>query len=54
MKRKKISIRELSDRSGITRAYVYRILADQQNPSLEIASRLADAIDLTFNMVAKR
>ena len=37
---------ELAEASGITRAYIYRILNGEQNPSLEVADRLASALGL--------
>jgi len=53
MRREKVTINELSIRSGITRAYIYRVLKDEQNPSIAIASKLAESIGLRLTLAPK-
>ena len=53
MKQRRITPRDLAARSGVTRAYIYRILAETQNPSLLVASKLAKAVGLELTLTAK-
>lgn len=44
---------EFADRAGITRAYAYRILRGDANPSIEVAERMAEAIGLRLTFSEK-
>lgn len=46
-----ISRTELARKSGITRAYLYRVLSGSQVPSIAVASRIAEALGLTITTV---
>lgn len=43
-----LSIQQLADLSGLTKAYVVRVENDTANPSMEVVARIAEALDLTI------
>ncbi len=43
--RKRMTIRELSRRSGVAKSHIQRIEAGQAKPSLEVMCQLAEALD---------
>lgn len=47
-----IEMTELERRSGVSRQYIYKVLAGKQMPSLEIAEKIAKALNLTFEISA--
>lgn len=47
------SVLRLEKESGVTAAYIYRVLDGAQCPSLRIAGKLAEAIGLELRLVAK-
>lgn len=51
MEKLDISPTELARLSGITRAYIYRVLDGSQVPSLELADKLAEAVGLAITTV---
>ena len=53
MKHEGLSVHQLEKESGVTAAYIYRILDDAQNPSLRIASKLASALGLELRLVGR-
>jgi transcriptional regulator with XRE-family HTH domain len=42
-----MEVKTLADKSGVSRGYIHRLLAGEQNPSLEIAERIAAPLGLT-------
>lgn len=49
-----IEMTELEERSGVSRQYIYRVLAGKQMPSLEIAERIAQALGLSIEIAATK
>lgn len=48
-----MTIAQLSRDSGVTEAYIYRVLAEAQNPSLKIANKLAGAVKMHLVLAKK-
>ena len=48
MKLRGWSASDLALESGVTVAYIYRILSGQQNPSMQVADKLAAALGLVI------
>ncbi len=48
MKKKQLTHTEVAKESGISRAYLYRILDGQQTPSMKVADKIADALGLVI------
>lgn len=44
----RLSLSQLADRSGLTKAYLVRLENQAANPSLEVIGQIADALDLTI------
>ncbi len=51
---KQWSTLELSEASGVTRAYIYRVLDGKVNPSMEIADKLAKPLGLVITTIAAK
>lgn len=51
----KMSIRELATKSGVTKSYIQRIEAEQENlnPSIKVMYKLAKALDVEFMTLFK-
>ena len=49
-----IEMTELEERSGVSRQFIYRVLAGKQSPSLEIAEKIAAALDLSIEVSAAK
>lgn len=45
-----IEMTELEERSGVSRQFIYRVLAGKQMPSLEVAEKIAKALDLSIDI----
>lgn len=43
-----LSIQQLADLAGLTKAYIVRVEAETANPSMDVVARIADALDLTI------
>jgi transcriptional regulator with XRE-family HTH domain len=43
-----LSLSQLADRSGLTKAYLVRLETRGGNPSVEVMGQIADALDLTI------
>jgi transcriptional regulator with XRE-family HTH domain len=43
-----LSIQQLADLAGLTKAYVLRVETETANPSMDVVARIADALDLTI------
>ena len=52
-KRTGMTMTELARASEVSRPYLYRILAGKQVPSLDVAERIADALELRIKTTAK-
>lgn len=48
MKRREFTPTDLAGESGVTVAYIYRVLNGTQNPSMEVADKLAAALGLVI------
>lgn len=49
-----IEMTELEERSGVSRQFIYRVLAGKQMPSLEIAEKIAKAVGLSIEFSAAK
>lgn len=54
MDKRGMTIAQLAEESGVTRAYLYRILDEKQTPSMEIADEIAKALGLVITTVPAR
>jgi len=54
MNRQNMTVVQLSRKSGVTRAYIYKLLAAEQHASLPIATKIADALNMKLQLVAKK
>lgn len=43
-----LSIQQLADLAGLTKAYVVRVETETANPSMDVVARIAEALDLTI------
>jgi transcriptional regulator with XRE-family HTH domain len=43
-----LSIQQLADLAGLTKAYIVRVEAETANPSMDVVARIAEALDLTI------
>ena len=46
-----MEVTELADKSGVSREYIHRLLAGRQNPSLEVAEKIAKPLGLSVQTV---
>ena len=46
-----MEVKELAAESGVSREYIHRLLAGRQNPSLEVAEKIAKPLGLTVQTV---
>ena len=44
----RLSIQQLADLAGLTKAYVLRVETETANPSMDVVARIAEALDLTI------
>ena len=49
-----MEITELAEASGVSREYIHRLLAGRQNPSLEVAAKIARPLGLSVQTVASK
>lgn len=54
LKSKGMQVKELAEESGVSREYIQRLLAGRQNPSLEIAAKIAKPLGLSVQTVATK
>lgn len=54
LKRNGMEIKELAEESGVSREYIHRLLAGRQNPSLEVAGKIARPLGLSVQTVAAK
>lgn len=45
-----IEMTELERLSGVSRQFIYKVIAGKQSPSLEIAEKIAKALDLSIEV----
>lgn len=50
--RKNMEVKELAEVSGVSREYIHRLLAGKQNPSMEVAEKIAKPLGLSVQTVA--
>jgi transcriptional regulator with XRE-family HTH domain len=43
-----LSIQQLADLAGLTKAYLVRVETETANPSMDVVARIAEALDLTI------
>jgi transcriptional regulator with XRE-family HTH domain len=43
-----LSIQQLADLAGLTKAYLVRVETEAANPSMDVVARIAEALDLTI------
>lgn len=54
LKKTGMTMTQLAEASDVSREYIYRILSGEQNPSMEIAEKIAKPLGLTVQTVAKQ
>lgn len=54
LKRTGMEVTELAEQSGVSREYIHRLLAGRQNPSLEIAEKIAKPLGLSVQTVVSK
>jgi transcriptional regulator with XRE-family HTH domain len=54
MEKRQLTIAQVAEKSDISRAYLYRILDGTQTPSMEIADKIAAALDLVITTAPAR
>lgn len=54
LKRRDMEVKELAEESGVSREYIHRLLAGRQNPSLEVAAKIAKPLGLSLQTVVSK
>ncbi|WP_251393182.1 helix-turn-helix transcriptional regulator [Mediterraneibacter agrestimuris] len=49
--KKKMSVTELAEKSGVSKCYVYFIEAGEKNPSLETAQKISKALETQIDEI---